>query len=125
MTVERLCHLNNRGEKKCHGQILSEIHDLITELAVDVAVFVREKGFSRFPHETQALFKVVGVADLAAWRTSKTEFVEIAPTTVKKLLAGSGKATKEEVATALETYVGNHKYEVDDESDALAVGIAW
>ena len=94
MTVERLCHLNNRGEKKCHGQILSEIHDLITELAVDVAVFVREKGFSRFPHETQALFKVVGVADLAAWRTSKTEFVEIAPTTVKKLLTGSGKADK-------------------------------
>ena len=125
MTVERLCHLNNRGENKCHGQILSEIYDLITELAVDVAVFVREKGFSRFPHETQALFKVVGIADLAAWRTCRTEFVEIAPTTVKKLLAGSGKATKEEVATALETYVGNHKYEVDDESDALAVGIAW
>lgn len=125
MTVERLCHLNNRSEKKCHGQILSEIYDLITELAVDVAVFVREKGFSRFPHETQALFKVVGIADLAAWRTCRTEFVEIAPTTVKKLLAGSGKATKEEVATALETYVGNHKYEVDDESDALAVGIAW
>ena len=125
VTVERLCHLNNRGEKKRHGQILAEIYDLITELAVDVAVFVREKGFSRFPHETQALFKVVGVADLAAWTTCQTEFVEIAPTTVKKLLAGSGKATKEEVATALETYVGNHKYEVDDESDALAVGIAW
>ena len=61
--MERLCHLNNRGEKKCHGQILAEIYDLITEQAVDVAVFVREKGFSRFPHETQALFKVVGVAD--------------------------------------------------------------
>ena len=123
--MERLCHLNNRGEKKCHGQILAEIYGMITELAVDVAVFVREKGFSRFPHETQALFKVVGAADLAAWTICRTEFVEIAPTTVKKLLAGSGKATKEEVATALETYVGNHKYEVDDESDALAVGIAW
>ena len=123
--MERLCHLNNRGEKKCHGQILAEIYAMITELAVDVAVFVREKGFSRFPHETQALFKVVGVADLAAWMTCRTEFVEIAPTTVKKLLAGSGKATKEEVATALETYVGNHKYEVDDESDALAVGICY
>ena len=125
VTVERLCHLNNRGEKKCHGQILAEIYAIITELAVDVAVFVREKGFSRFPHETQALFKVVGVDDLEAWTTCRTEFVEIAPTTVKKLLAGSGRATKEEVATALETYVGNHKYEVDDESDALAVGIAW
>ena len=125
MTVERLCHLNNRSEKKCHGQILSEIYDLITELAVDVAVFVREKGFSRFPHETQALFKVVGIADLAAWRTCRTEFVEIASTAVKKLLTGSGKASKEEVAAALETYVGEQMYESDDESDALAVGMAW
>ena len=120
--MERLCHLNNRGEKKCHGQILSEIYDLITELAVDV---VREKGFSRFPHETQALFKVVGVADLAAWRTSKTEFVEIAPTTVKKLLTGSGKAGKDEVADSLERYVGKITYMTDDESDATAVGTAW
>ena len=91
--MERLCHLNNRGAKKFHGQILAEIYDLITELAVDVAVFVREKGFSRYTHETQALFKVVGVADFAAWRLCNTEFIEIAPTTVIKLLTGSGKAT--------------------------------
>ena len=73
---------------------------MITELSADVAVFVREKGFSRFPHETQVLFKVVGIVDLAAWRQCKTQFVEIAPTTVKKLLTGSGKASKEEVAAA-------------------------
>ena len=102
-----------------------EIYDLITELAVDVAVFVREKGFSRFPHETQALFKVVGVADLAAWKAYGTEFVEIAPTTVKKLLTGSGKANKDEVAAALEKYIGEQQFEADDESDAVAVGIAW
>lgn len=123
--MERLCHLNNRGEKKCHGQILAEIYDLITELAVDVAVFVREKGFSRFPHETQALFKVNGVADLAAWRVCNTEFAEIAPTTVKKLLTGSGKSNKSEVAAALEKYIGKQSFKTDDESDAAAVGIAW
>lgn len=125
MTVERLCHLNNRGEKKSHGQILAEIYDLITDLAVDVAVFVREKGFSRFPHETQVLFKVVGVVDLAAWKAYGTEFVEIAPTTVKKLLTGSGKANKDEVAAALDKYIGEQQFEADDESDAAAVGIAW
>ena len=123
--MERVCHLNNRGEKKCHGQILSEIYDLVTELTVDIAVFVREKGFSRYPHETQALFKVVGIADLAAWKTCSTEFVEIAPTTVKKLLTGSGKAEKDTVAAALESYVGKHDYATDDESDATAAGIAW
>ena len=125
MTVEKLCHLNNRGEKKSHGQILAEIYDQITELTVDVAVFVREKGFSRFPHETQALFKVVGISDLAAWKTCGTEFVEIAPTTVKKALTGSGKASKEEVAAVLEQYVGRQEYATDDESDAVAVGITW
>lgn len=123
--MERLCHLNNRGEKKCHGQILAEIYDLITELAVDVAVFVREKGFSRFPHETQALFKVVGISDLAAWKMCNAEFVEIAPTTVKKTLTGSGKASKAEVAAALERYVSRIEYAKDDESDAVAVGITW
>ena len=125
LTVERLCHLNNRGEKKCHGQILAEIYALITELAVDVAVLVREKGFSRVPHETQALFIVIGVADVAAWHTCLTEFVEIAPTTVKKLLTGSGKASKEEVASAQESYVGEQTYGSDDESDAVAIGISW
>ena len=100
ITVERLCHLNYRGQECCHGEILASIYNLITELSADVAVFVREKGFSRFPHETQALFKVVGIADLAAWRMRKTQFEEIAPTTVKKLLTGSGKAGKKEVAAA-------------------------
>ena len=88
-------------------------------------MFVREKGFSRFPHETQALFKVVGIADLAVWKAYGTEFVEITPTTVKKLLTGSGKASKDEVAAALEKYIGEQSFEADDESDAAAVGIAW
>ena len=44
---------------------------------------------------------------------------------MKKLLTGSGKASKEEVAEALESYVDCQTYESDDESDALAVGIAW
>ena len=63
-----------------------------------INVFVREKGFSRFPHETQALFKVVGVPDLTAWQKCRAVYEEIAPSAVKKLLVGSGKASKEEVA---------------------------
>ena len=63
-------------------------------------MFVREKGFSRFPHETQALFKVVGVADLTAWQKCRAVYEEIAPAAVKKLLVGTGRASKEEVAAA-------------------------
>ena len=61
---------------------------------------MREKGFSRFPYETQALFKVVGVADLTAWQKCRAVYEEIAPAAVKKLLVGSGKASKEDVAAA-------------------------
>ena len=63
-------------------------------------MFVREKGFSRFPHETQALFKAAGIADLAAWQKCRAVYEEIAPASIKKLLTGSGKATKAEVAAA-------------------------
>ena len=52
-------------------------------------------------------------------------YSELSPTTVKKLLTGSGKASKTEVAMALERYVGTQQYETDDESDAVAVGLAW
>ena len=67
----------------------------------------------------------MGVADLTAWQTAEAAYCEIAPTTVKKLLTGSGKAEKSEVAESLVRYVGALEYETDDESDAVAVGIAW
>lgn len=88
-------------------------------------MFVREKGFSRFSHETQVLFKVVGVSDLAAWQCGQKEYHELAPATIKKLLTGSGKASKEQVAAALARYVGHQPYATTDESDAVAAGIAW
>lgn len=94
-------------------------------LTDNIDVYVREKAFSRFARETQALNKVVGVADLVAWQQSRAVFHEIAPTTIKKLLTGSGKSEKETVATALERYLGFQIYKTDDESDAAAAGVAW
>ena len=44
---------------------------------------------------------------------------------IKKLLTGNGKASKEEVASALDQYVGKQNYTVSDESDAVAAGVAW
>ena len=70
--------------------------------------FVRERSFSRFARETQALNKVVGIADLAVWHTAHTFFHEIAPTTSKRLLTGSGQASKEAVASALAQSLGQY-----------------
>lgn len=85
---------------------------------------MRERGFSRFAAETQALSKVVGVTDFIAAFIMRS-FEEIAPVSVKKTLTGNAKAKKDEVAAQLSKYVGDHSYACDDESDAVAVGIAW
>lgn len=124
MSIERLCHLQSKAGTS-HGATLNAIHRLLSELSQGIDVFVRERAFSRFPHETQALFKVIGIADLIAWQAGNAVYSEIAPTTVKKLLVGSGKATKQEVAASLEAHVGRQEYATDDESDAVAVGVAW
>ena len=97
-SIVKLCHIDSRSRKCCHGAILSEIAEKLNELIAQADVFIREKGFSRFPHETQALYKVIGVSDLVLWNAKREAFQEIAPTTVKKLLTGNGKATKAEVA---------------------------
>ena len=73
----------------------------------------------------QILHKVVGVADLYAWANGGKVFDEISPKTVKRLVTGNPNAEKEEVAKALEGWVGEQSYGCDDESDACAVGIAW
>lgn len=117
-------HIDN-GDKASHGEALNCIYDTLMRLIPTADVLVREKGFSRFPKETQALFKVVGIADLAAWQCGEKMFDELAPAFVKKLLTGSGRASKQDVAEALLPYVGNQEYACDDESDAVAIGIAW
>ena len=73
----------------------------------------------------EVLHKVVGVADLYAWGFGNKEFEEIHPKAIKKLVANNQLAEKEEVAAALPQFVGEREYECDDESDAVAVGIAW
>lgn len=91
----------------------------------DTVVYVRERGFYHFAAETQVLSKVVGVTDVCAWHKDKRVFEEIAPTSVKLSVTGNAKATKQEVAECLKEYVGKQSYACDDESDAVAVGVAW
>ena len=73
----------------------------------------------------QILHKVIGVTDLYAWACGHREFEEIAPTTIKSVMTGDKDASKDAVAAALEPYVGKQDYAIDDESDAVAVGVAW
>lgn len=87
--------------------------------------FVRERGFSRFAAETQTIYRMVGVTDLVLWDEAKTSFDQLAPKEVKRLVTGKGTATKKDVEEALPPYVGVAEFKTDDESDSVAVGVAW
>lgn len=73
----------------------------------------------------QALAQVVGVVDYITYDMGHGEFDKIPPKMVKKLVAGNSSAEKDDVAKALVSFVGEQEYACDDESDAVAVGIAW
>ncbi|WP_198041805.1 crossover junction endodeoxyribonuclease RuvC [Paenibacillus larvae] len=52
----------------------------------------------------------------------------LSPSTVKRLVTGSGKAEKEDVADAVRKLLGlspDYVFASDDESDACAVALAW
>lgn len=96
----------------------------------EVKYIVREKGFDRYPRSTQQLYKVFGVVDLSLYFLGwKEPIYEIAPTTVKKYITGSGRASKKEVMDKVYSFVRLDKTEIDidndDISDAVAVGVTF
>lgn len=124
---------SGKFSKLSHAERLDRIAKDIVQLFVDypdIDAVVREKGFHRYANTTQVLFRVVGVSDLKVFEVSGiTTIDEIAPTSVKLLIAGSGKSSKEEVAEGVrELLVPLQKdieFMTDDCSDAVGVGIAW
>ncbi|MDF2010244.1 crossover junction endodeoxyribonuclease RuvC [Priestia megaterium] len=126
--VEHLSHLKT-NTKKSHGYRLFQIYKHMKNILKehdDITDLVRERGFSRFPSVTQALFKVVGISDLCAITSGFSTVNEVTPTTVKKAITGKGKATKDEVAINVSTFIStNIKFNTDDESDAVAVGVTY
>lgn len=127
---------NKLAKKKTVGEILNEITDFMAKFfpanREDVPnFFVRERALDKYAASgrqavtLEQIFRVVGLTDAFLWRIYQREFSEIHPKTVKKLVTGDGLADKQKVADALAEYVGPREYKVDDESDAVAIGIAF
>lgn len=119
---------NRAAVNKAHGKILNEIGCVLSDFLAGkrVKVAVRERAFSRYNAETQAIHKVVGISEMIVWHILEMKFQELAPRSVKKYVTGWGSATKEEVAEAVDNYIPKHaQFASDDESDAVAVGLAW
>ena len=124
---------NKNAKKKTSGDILNEISDFMLGFfpKQEPLFFVRERALDKYAaSQRQAvtleqIFKVVGLTDAFLWRKYQKEFYEIHPKTVKKLVTGNALAEKDVVASALEKWVGPREYAVDDESDAVAIGVAF
>lgn len=124
------------NKKKTKYTTAEKLHEIASELAQiaeehsDIEYIVREKGFSRFANTTQLLFRVVGVSDLAGIELFNCKDIEeLTPTTIKRLIAGNGKADKQEVEDGVRELLSpeqkNINFYSDDVSDAVAVGLAY
>ena len=131
-----LSSVDNKTKTKPRGQLLEEIaaaFKLLLASAEDPVFLVREQSINncggKMAHSSTAartgVSSVVGVMDLLAWQYAHLCWEEYYPVSIKKLLTGNGKAEKQEVASALSAYLGEHDYRNDDESDAAAVAVAW
>lgn len=114
--------------KQTHGQRLTTIRNVLSDTYSEYEPFigiVSEKGFSRHATTTQALYKVHGVAEQLF---ASHDYTMIAPTSVKKLVTGDGKASKADVEKAVRVWLGlsdMYTFKTDDESDACALAIAY
>lgn len=129
-------HINNkRYAKQTQAYRLNEIAKRLTSLyeQYPIDIVIKERGFvNGRAVATQALFKVAGVADLISFTHGHSIDTEIPPTTIKKQVTGDGKADKQKVMRAVETYLGRDvkglslvQFATDDESDAVALLIAF
>lgn len=118
---------NTAGRKKSTAQKIQEIARVFHKLCelYKPDVIVRERAFSRFVNSTQMIFRVVGAIDLVAYDSFGKEIEEITPRAVKKFVTGEGAADKDFVAESLDKYIGRYFYNTDDESDAVAVALAY
>ena len=106
---------------------MSMFFDKLVELlaTIDTQIYIRERPIFYHIMDADRLYRVAGVADLALWKTKEKKFYEVTPTSTKKILTNNGHAGKAQVAKRLSEYVGDLDYETDDESDAIATGIAF
>lgn len=128
--------VDNKTKTKPRGQLLQEIAEMfrwILDNAEYDAFLVREQSINNCggggarsgTAARTGISGVVGVMDLIAWDEDKLTWEEFYPVSIKKMLTGSGKAEKSEVAASLSAYLGERTYKNDDESDAAAVAVAW
>jgi len=105
------------------GEIYSGVREVIEMLSPDVVAM--EQLYTHYDRPTTAILMghARGCICLAADQ-SKIEVVSYGATKVKKMLTGSGRATKDQMQRAIKLELGLEKYpEPPDVADALAIAL--
>lgn len=111
------------NDKQEHGERLHTQREFVKELInkyppYEVAI---EKGFTRFNNATQTIYRVVGVFNEILHKYNQYYY---AATTIKKLVGGNGKASKELVQKSILKKYPNIEFDNEDQSDAFGVCIS-
>lgn len=129
ITVVEKGNLNNKKiPAALIGKKLVNIEELLCNLfdMYQFQAIVKEASFcTNKIQSTQKTFMVLGVIYQTCFKNGYSDIQDISATTVKKLVGGNGKCSKEEVKENLYYYVGYQKYATEDVSDAVAVGTAY
>ena len=115
--IETSSKLETNDRLKIIGDKLLDIKD---RFYIDTVVF--ENSFYRHIKATQMLYQVRGIA-MYIFCDCNLKFY--APTTVKKLIGGTGKASKEDLQNKILELYPDVKFSCNDESDAFALILCY
>ncbi len=104
-------------------QLYQDVDSLLRELRPDLVVLEDLFAHTRFPRTAIVLGHVRGVICLAA-TSARIGVLALAPSVVKRAVAGSGRASKPQVQAALCTLLGVRSLTNSHAADALALAYA-
>ncbi len=104
-------------------EIYSAVRTLIDQWRPDVLAVEDVYVLDRYPRAALQLGEVKGVIALAA-AEAHLEFMQVKPAEIKRALTGNGRASKQQVHTAVQRSLGlRHGITPDHASDAAAIAL--
>lgn len=113
------------NSKDGHKDRLKTIADSVLELRKiysPVSLMVYESGFSRYTTSTQTIFKAIGLIQYLFANCTQKGY---APSTVRKIVCGNGRADKKDVEKAVLNYWPDLQLNDNDQSDACGVALCY
>jgi len=120
--IVKVCSIST-NDKDTHGKRLKTIADFILELKEQypAKMIIIERAFSRFNTSTAVIYRVHGLISYLFYDCIQIYY---APKDIKATIL-NGKATKKQIQEKIISEYPDIKFENEDESDAVSVGLAY